>query len=63
MTVPAARENASWLEATARDAHDTINRLHVEAYAALVNAAERYAGELARRRTPPRHPQPRRGRR
>ncbi|WP_037361235.1 hypothetical protein [Amycolatopsis orientalis] len=40
----------AWLDAAARDAHDAINRIHVEAYADLVRTAELYRGELACRR-------------
>ncbi|GAA1023583.1 MULTISPECIES: hypothetical protein [Amycolatopsis] len=40
----------AWLDAAARDAHDAINRIHVEAYADLVRAAEIFKGELACRR-------------
>ncbi|WP_033293901.1 hypothetical protein [Amycolatopsis jejuensis] len=43
-------EYCLWLDALARDAHDAINRIHVEAYADLVRTAELYAGELACRR-------------
>ncbi|WP_409185329.1 hypothetical protein F9C11_14215 [Amycolatopsis sp. VS8301801F10] len=45
----------AWLDAAARDAHDAINRMHVEAYADLVRTAELYKGELACRR-PARRP-------
>lgn len=56
MTAPGQRPGETWLEAAAREAHDTIGRLHAEAYADLVRTAERFAGEMMRRQAPPSHP-------
>ncbi|PKV94501.1 hypothetical protein ATK30_5380 [Amycolatopsis echigonensis] len=50
MRTQSRNDYCAWLDAAARDAHDAINRIHVEAYADLVRAAELYKGELACRR-------------
>ena len=57
MRTPTQSEYRAWLDAAARDAHNAISQIHIEAYADLVRTAELYAGELAcylppRRRAP-----------